>query len=115
MRTRDHARPAPAQCARGGARALWLLLVACGLAGDGCTSETIKQDLLIGSPCKTSSECGTVVFRCDEGLPGGYCTKDCLSDFDCPPEAICLQRNGSGACRAGRIAEHGRRPPADRL
>ena len=57
------------------------------------------QLLAIGSPCTSTSQCGTAAaFFCDKSHPGGYCKRDCKRDADCPPEAICAFDGSTGAC-----------------
>jgi hypothetical protein len=83
-----------------GAIASVALVAACALYG--CSSDPITQKLKIGVPCMTDSDCGSSPwFVCFTDRPGGYCSKNCLSDADCPTaESICAFDNGTGSCKA---------------
>src|SRR5436309_2828048 len=77
-----------------------LVVVLGGLALSGCSSDTITQKLLIGSSCSVAADCGTQpYFDCIDTTHGGYCTKACKSDPDCPTEAICAMTGDTGQCR----------------
>lgn len=66
----------------------------------GCETPTVTQSLTVGSPCAQASDCGSAPpFACGNLDRGGYCTKDCKTDMDCPGESICAFRGGTvGQC-----------------
>lgn len=67
----------------------WVAL-ALALVAAGCTDPANTQYLPIGSPCTTSSQCGTPSYDCAAtGYPRGYCEKSCVTDGDCPFDALC--------------------------
>jgi hypothetical protein len=57
----------------------------------GCSDPADTQYLPIGSRCASAAQCGTMPFDCSfsDGNLGGYCTKPCTTDGDCPPDALC--------------------------
>jgi hypothetical protein len=59
-----------------------LLLVA------GCSSPDNMQLLPIGNFCASDNDCGTHPFTCRLEV-GGYCTKPCTVDADCPMDSLC--------------------------
>lgn len=77
-----------------------LILVAAAAASTvwvGCGDPTGTQYLPIGSRCMQASDCGTSPFTCDTaGFPGGYCSRTCVTDGDCPADALCA---GDKECR----------------
>jgi hypothetical protein len=64
----------------------------------GCAPPTITQKALIGDKCAQNADCGSQWFYCITDDFGGYCSKDCKSDADCPLESICSFGSGSGQC-----------------
>lgn len=65
-----------------------VFLVACGHHGD--------IDSYIGAACTRDSQCDE---RCYMGpaFPGGFCSIGCVSDRDCPSDAVCTDKEG-GVC-----------------
>lgn len=56
-----------------------------------------------GAPCTTDADCtgaaGTCLTESDTGLPGGYCSAECLDDIECPHDAECVTiGKGLGNC-----------------
>lgn len=78
-----------------------LLLVALaaltlGLIGaSGCSTPDNTELVPIGSRCGASGDCGTSPYFCNPNAPGGYCTKPCAKDGDCPTDAVCAM----GLCK----------------
>jgi hypothetical protein len=76
-----------------------LALAALGIFGpvgsSGCSSPGNTQFLPIGSHCGADGDCGTSPYTCTPTAPGGYCTKTCAKDGDCPTDAVCAM----GACK----------------
>ena len=74
-----------------------LFLVAAALIAGGCSDPENTQYLPVGSRCMSASQCGTMPFECpsNNGYAGGYCTRPCTTDGDCPLDALCH----SQACR----------------
>lgn len=71
------------------------LLVAT-LALGACGDPPNTQYLPIGQRCGEDGECGTPPYRCQSAsYPGGYCERSCVTDGDCPLDAICA----TGHCR----------------
>lgn len=77
----------------------WALVVVL-LAGVGCGSKADSQSEPIGSPCTNSQHCGTAPYECiltsATAYKGGYCTRPCATDGDCPADSLCLP---AGGCR----------------
>jgi hypothetical protein len=70
----------------------WTLSLFCALGFlGGCSDGPNTQYLPIGSTCGSAAACGTSPFDCDEGQPGGYCTRPCVGDGDCPGDSVCLR------------------------
>ncbi|HMY15346.1 MAG TPA: hypothetical protein PKA58_03405, partial [Polyangium sp.] len=44
---------------------------------------------VIGQPCSTDTDCGGGEYRCQIGVPGGYCTIWCATDAECPAGTLC--------------------------
>lgn len=65
----------------------WALAIVALLAA--CTDPTGTQHLPIGSPCQSSGQCGSAPFVCNTNEPRGYCEKQCVTDGDCPADALC--------------------------
>ncbi len=62
--------------------------------GAGCGGgEPCQPTGLVGSCCGSDQDCGELT--CLRDFPGGYCTRDCAADHDCPGDAQCLQMTGS--------------------
>src|SRR5690348_7652739 len=82
--------------------ALWAALVLL----IGCSTPDNTQLVPIGTTCNSGSQCGTTPFTCAP-LPGGYCTRNCSVDGDCPTDSlcsatICKRKCASDAeCRSG--------------
>jgi|SRR5581483_6638622 len=75
------------------------IVYACALALiAACTNSGDTQRLAIGSPCKTTADCGTGKFFCATDHPNGYCKAVCHSDADCPSGSVCA---GAGAVSPG--------------
>jgi hypothetical protein len=67
----------------------------------GCTDAANTQYLPIGSHCTESSACGTPSYACaTAGYAGGYCVKDCVTDGDCPKDAVCFAGKCHRRCGA---------------
>lgn len=73
----------------------------------GCGSGSNVQKEPVGSRCKSSGNCGTAPFECQlndstssatSTYPGGYCTKPCATDGDCPLDSVCVPQSPS-VCR----------------
>jgi hypothetical protein len=78
------------------ALALVVLFALSGCTGTGNNPPT--QNLSIGAPCGSSAECGDAPpFACDVTRTGGYCTRPCATNFDCPIEAVCAPVPGAGS------------------
>jgi hypothetical protein len=68
-----------------------LLLVAA--LAFGCSDPENTQYLPIGSRCGSDGTCGTTPFEClTMGFNGGYCSKACATDGDCPADAVCSKK-----------------------
>ena len=66
---------------------LVFLVAACGSGS--------SQKEPIGSRCKRNSDCGSSTFQCElndatSTYPGGYRTKPCTTDGDCPLDSVCV-------------------------
>ena len=96
-----HLAPAASSPRRTPGRFAALAVLSALALGIACYSDPIVQTLKIGTICKDSTECGSQPwFTCLlTGYPGGYCTKACMNDQDCPPEAICAFTGGTGQCK----------------
>jgi hypothetical protein len=72
----------------------------------------------VGQPCASDADCTGAAPTCltesEAGLPGGYCSLDCLDDFECPHDSDCVpigtgpgwcfarcDRESKDACRTG--------------
>jgi hypothetical protein len=71
-------------------RLAWLALL---LAA--CSTPPNSQRLPIGSRCNSDGDCGTAPFNCVIADPGGYCSRPCITNGDCPADALCI----GSACR----------------
>jgi hypothetical protein len=62
-----------------------LLLSACG-------SPDNTAFIPVGSRCERNDQCGTTPFEClmPPAYIGGYCTRSCATDADCPTDAVCV-------------------------
>src|SRR4051812_44736942 len=69
--------------------------VAVLLSISGCSLPGNIPWVPVGSRCEEAGDCGTAPYDCDTGKPGGYCTKPCNSDGECPGDSICA----GTACR----------------
>lgn len=77
------------------------------LALNGCGNGVGNDGAVVGGDCVVSGECH-VDSRCLTGasFPGGYCSKSCDSDADCPDGSACVDAAGVGgvcllSCTAG--------------
>jgi hypothetical protein len=52
----------------------------------------------VGARCERSSDCDDRCLGPSGDWPGGFCTLDCDSDSDCPPDARCVREDDSGIC-----------------
>lgn len=71
--------------------------LACGApdsVGDHTPGTT---DRVIGDPCTTHLDCLERCVTDPEDFPGGFCTISCARDEDCPPDAVCIEKQG-GIC-----------------
>lgn len=84
-----------------------------GVIGDGCRLPTVLES---EGPQRGTCAEGLICFGSHLNAPGGYCSKLCSVDSDCPPEAacpvysgsICLKRCASvKECREGYICDKG--------
>jgi hypothetical protein len=79
-----------------------LILVAAALPALllGCSDPSNTQYLPVGSRCTMAGQCGTMPFDCvTSGFPGGYCTRPCTTDGDCPLDSACsLQQSCRRRC-----------------
>jgi hypothetical protein len=72
----------------------WLVYLALCLGLWGCGAT-------VGDPCTTAADCGNALCINREHTPGGYCSRQCTSDTDCPSGTTCVQdgaANGVNAC-----------------
>ena len=75
-----------------------LLLVA-AVVFAGCSDAADTQYLPVGSRCSSMSQCGTSPFDCQlTGFPGGYCTRPCTTDGDCPLDSLCSAHQCGRRC-----------------
>src|SRR6476659_3849728 len=76
-----------------------LLLVA------GCSQPSNTQLLPVGELCVHDNDCGSTPFLCRPEY-GGYCTKICTVDAECPMDSLCSSAlcrrvcNSNDQCRA---------------
>lgn len=84
-----------------------------GVLGDGCQLPTVLES---EGPQRGTCAEGLFCFGSHLNAPGGYCSKFCTVDADCPPEAACPFLNGSlclkrcntvADCREGYICDKG--------
>src|SRR5262245_51571574 len=66
-----------------------LAIAACG-GNDGISPA-------LGASCRFNADCVDKCVPDSAEFPGGFCTKPCVSDLDCPIEAACIASNG-GVC-----------------
>jgi hypothetical protein len=61
-------------------------------ADSDCSSALGCFDRSFGSPCSTDSQCDRVGGQatCVLGFPGGYCSRTCSSNANCPTGTFCL-------------------------
>lgn len=55
----------------------------------------------IGDACTTTTDCGGALCLNLAYTPGGYCSRSCASDTDCPNGSVCVPdgaSRGSSAC-----------------
>ena len=53
-------------------------------------------DTLIGAPCTSNGQCDHTCYQGPE-FPSGFCSEPCISDRDCPSDAVCIIAQG-GMC-----------------
>ncbi len=54
---------------------------------------------VVGSSCTTDRDCLNICRTGDDNFPGGYCTRACASDNDCPGGTACIRRgNNENIC-----------------
>ncbi|HZS39364.1 MAG TPA: hypothetical protein VFF06_21175 [Polyangia bacterium] len=94
-------------------RIAWLALLVAA-----CSTAPNTQRLPIGTRCGGDGDCGTQPFTCAlAGYPGGYCTRPCSTDGDCPLDSACIAPTcrrkcaDASGCRSGEgyacLAESG--------
>src|SRR5262245_50895622 len=49
----------------------------------------------VGGPCQSHRDCARICLISQDHYPGGMCTFNCLSDYDCPGASSCV---GDGFC-----------------
>ncbi len=76
----------------------------CPNANEVCNAQTGSCDVRppvageVGSNCASTADCnptGGSNFTCFTSVPGGYCSKQCSADTDCPQGAFC---GSNGIC-----------------
>jgi len=78
--------------------ALALVTAACGHDDEIGSGADIGPD--IGGACATSSECTDLCLgptAADGDYPGGFCSRQCARDADCPGGSVCMRRD-NGVC-----------------
>ena len=65
-------------------------LAACAGHSSGSVDETI------GAGCVQNSDCADQCYLGND-FPGGFCSRPCTSNADCPADAVCAQ-SGGGTC-----------------
>jgi serine protease len=66
-----------------------LLFVACGHDAGGI-------DDTIGSTCASDRDCDSHCYLGGD-FPSGFCSQSCVTDNDCPSDALCVSESG-GVC-----------------
>ncbi len=95
--------PSAINCGSGG-----LVCTSC-LAGQACVGGKCQSSdggaNEVGTPCVTNDNCAALgaghlcKLKTSSGASnytGGYCTKDCIGNADCPSSALCLSAPGLG-------------------
>ncbi|HEX4353507.1 MAG TPA: hypothetical protein VHZ95_11340, partial [Polyangiales bacterium] len=61
-------------------------------ADPDCANAMGCLDRSYGSPCGADSQCDRIGSQatCVTGFPGGYCSRQCSSDANCPTGTFCL-------------------------
>jgi hypothetical protein len=79
-----------------------LFLVA--LLASACSSPDNTAFIPLGSRCERNDQCGTTPYECLQPpeFVGGYCTRSCTTDADCPTDGVCLV--AAAKCRRKCIA-----------
>ena len=70
---------------------LLTLLVACAGHGSGSIDE------VIGAACASDRDCANRCYTDPQDFPGGFCSRSCTSDADCPSDTVCATKAG-GVC-----------------
>jgi hypothetical protein len=68
--------------------------LAAGLLG-GCSSDRV--DATLGARCTRAADCADRCLAAGADFPGGMCSRDCMSDDECPSESVCASP-GTGVC-----------------
>jgi hypothetical protein len=53
----------------------------------GCSSDRV--DATLGARCTQAGDCSDRCLPAGADFPGGMCSRDCMSDDECPSEAVC--------------------------
>jgi hypothetical protein len=71
--------------------ALGVVLAACAGHGAGSIDE------VVGAGCSVDSQCADRCYTGNADFPGGFCSRPCTSDADCPGDTVCATKAG-GVC-----------------
>ncbi len=81
---------------------LYVCLIVCLLGASACGEGPNFQRVPIGTRCTDDDTCGTTPFGCaTTKYPGGYCTRSCSTDGECPLDAICVALSCRRRCSLG--------------
>jgi hypothetical protein len=72
-----------------------LVAWAAGSALGGCSSDRV--DATLGARCTGAADCTDRCLPAGADFPGGMCSRDCMSDSECPSEARCASTS-TGVC-----------------
>jgi hypothetical protein len=75
--------------------ARWLGALASGLWLASCVSSDVSREL--GARCDVKEECDERCLAPSAEYPGGFCTRSCVDNGDCPGGSRCVADVG-GVC-----------------
>lgn len=61
----------------------------------GCSGSS-GVDEVVGAACVDDRDCADRCYR-GGSFPGGFCSRECRDDLDCPEDTICTNKDG-GVC-----------------
>lgn len=66
--------------------------------GDAGNDSTSSGAAAIGESCRNDADCETSKCSAGSDFPGGTCTTQCESSWDCPEGFSCTSVSGAGLC-----------------